>query len=438
MSSIVPTGSTVLEIGCGTGDLIAHLKPKRGVGIDFSEGMIRVARERHRDLAFCVGDAEALPITGTFDYVILSHLIGHLTDIWQALKELRRVTRPDSYVIITYSNSVWRPFLRLAEWLRLQPLQGRQNWLSGKDIENLLDLHGYETIIRGTRLLLPSYIPFLSPVVNRVLANLPWLKRLCLIGFIVARVRGPNESQQGQLTCSVVVPCKNEAGNIESCVERIPVMGSHTEIIFVDGNSNDGTPDAILKWIERYRGKKDIKLISQGGGTGKADAVSKGFAVASGDVLMILDADLQMAPEDLPKFYLAIAEKRGEIISASRFVYPLEGRAVRMLNRIGNKVFSLAFGWIAGQRVADVLSGMKVLLRRDYWRLVEGGRFFGNLDSSGEFDMLFSGVRLDMKITEIPVRCRERTYGVTKIKRFRHGWLLLRMCWIGLWKLKLR
>jgi len=437
VSSMVLPNSTVLEIGCGTGDLISSLRPARGVGIDFSEEMIRIARQKHPSILYCVGDAEALPISGTFDYVILSDLIGHLLDVWQACKELRRVTRPDTRIIITYFNYLWEPILRLADRLHLKLAQGHQNWLSLEDIENLLNLHDYETVKRASRLLVPKYIPLLSPFVNRVLAKLPLLRRLCLIGFTVAKEQGQRALRPNELSCSIVVPCKNERGNIESCLERIPQMGSHTEIICVDGNSADGTPDAILKCIDYYRGKKDIKLIFQGAGVGKGDAVRKGFEAASGDLLMILDADLTVPPEDLPKFYLALAEGKGELIIGSRLVYPMERQAMRTLNLIGNKLFSLAFTWILEQRIKDTLCGTKALLKRDYKKIAEGRAFFGDFDPFGDFDLLFGAARLNVKIAEMPIRYRERTHGVTKISRFRHGWLLLRMCWVGFLKLKL-
>jgi SAM-dependent methyltransferase len=437
VSSMVLPGSTVLEIGCGTGDLIGHLRPKWGVGIDISEAMIRIARNKYPSIVFCPGDAEAVPISGTFDYVILSDLIGQVFDVWQAVKELRRVARPDTRIIITYFNYLWEPILRLAERLRLKLPQGHQNWLSLEDIENLLRLHGFETVKRGNRLLFPKHVPLLSPLLNRVIAKLPLFRRLCLIGFVVARNRSSRDTRRSELSCSIIVPCKNEVGNIESCVDRIPQMGLHTEIIFVDGNSTDGTQEAILKCMDHYRGKKDIKLISQGTGIGKGDAVRKGFEAASGDLLMILDADLTVPPEDLPKFYLAIAEGRGELINGSRLVYPVERQAMRTLNLIGNKFFSLAFTWILQQRIKDTLCGTKALLKRDYKKITGGRTFFGDFDPFGDFDLLFGAARLTMKITELPIRYRERAYGVTKISRFRHGWLLLRMSLIGLWKLKL-
>ena len=181
---------------------------------------------------------------------------------------------------------------------------------------------------------------------------------------------------------------------------------------------------------------RDVKLIRQGSGVGKGDAVRKGFAAATGDVLMILDADLTVPPEELPKFLKALASGRGEFVHGSRLVYPMEKQAMRFLNTLGNKFFSLAFTWLLDQRFKDTLCGTKVLYRRDYERIAAGRGYFGDFDPFGDFDLIFGAAKLDLKILEIPIRYRERTYGTTQISRFRHGWLLLRMCLFALRRIK--
>jgi glycosyltransferase involved in cell wall biosynthesis len=228
-------------------------------------------------------------------------------------------------------------------------------------------------------------------------------------------------------------------------------MGSHTEIIFVDGNSNDGTVEMIEEVIRENAGRRDVKLIHQvppgsadGAGhgkmlkLGKGDAVRKGFAAAQGEVLMILDADLTVPPEDLPKFYLALVEGSGDFINGSRLVYPMEREAMRFLNKLANKAFGALFTWLIEQRLKDTLCGTKVLLKRDYERIVAGRSFFGDFDPFGDFDLLFGAAKQSLKIVEVPVRYRERTYGDVKIRRFKHGLLLLKMSAIAFAKLKLR
>jgi SAM-dependent methyltransferase len=436
-ASHIPAGSTVLELGCSTGGLLAALKPSRGLGLDFSPRCIAIAQSQYPNIRFRVEDAEDLSCQEKFDYIAMSDLLGYLFDVWKVFRNLKRVTHPGTRILITYYNALWEPCLRLAQWLRIKSPQDYQNWLSLDDIENQLQLNGYEVIRRGHRLLLPFYIPLLSYVVNRYLAALPGLRRLCLIEYIVARERGRGASPaSGQSSCSVIIPCRNEAGNIEEAVKTVPRMGRHTEILFVDGNSTDGTQDVILRQIEKHKGLIDIKLIHQGEGRGKGDAVRKGFVAASGDYLFILDADLTVPAFDLTKFYVAIDENEGEFINGTRLVYPMEENAMRFLNLLGNKVFSLIFTWLLDQRIKDTLCGTKVISKKNYDALASNRAYFGDFDPFGDFDLLFGAAKLNLKIIEVPVRYRARTYGDTKISRFKHGLLLFRMCGVALRKLK--
>jgi SAM-dependent methyltransferase len=430
----VPPGASVLEIGCGTGDLLHALAPRRGVGVDLSPKMVAIARAKYPDLTFLAGDAEALPLSGNFDYVILSDLIGYLGDVQRAFEELLKICHSRTRVIITYYNYLWEPLLRLGEQLGMKRPQPDQNWLTLGDIQNLLSLANFQTIQKGYKLLLPVRIPLISGLCNRVLSNLPLLRKLSLVELIIARP-APLPVPEDSLSCSVIVPARNERGNIEGAVARTPKMGRHTELIFVEGNSSDGTDGEIERVIAANPGR-DIKLVRQGNGAGKGDAVRKGFAAATGDVLMILDADLTMPPEDLPKFLRALASGRGEFINGSRLVYPMEKQAMRFLNTLGNKFFSLAFTWLLDQPFKDTLCGTKILYRKDYERIAEGRSYFGEFDPFGDFDLIFGAAKLDLKIVEVPIRYRERTYGTTQISRFRHGWLLLRMCLFALRRIK--
>ncbi|MCP4702434.1 MAG: glycosyltransferase [Gammaproteobacteria bacterium] len=447
---------SVLEIGCAAGAFLGSLSAPRRAGIDFSPEMIKQAQAQFPEsqqpdagLAFRVDDVEALQTAERFDYVIMSDVIGELSDVWTALHNLHQVTHRDSRVIITYFNHLWEPLLRLGEMLHFKTPQFRQNWLSLKDMENLLYTSGFEAVHKGYRLLLPKNIPILSGLCNRYLAKLPLLEKLSLVTYLV--VRPVRHFPVKDTSVTVVVPCRNERGNIRDAVERIPNMGTHTEILFVDGNSNDGTVEEIEATIKAWEGRKTVKLLHQAPPgsrdgqehgkmlrLGKGDAVRKGFAAAAGEVLMILDADLTVPPEDLPKFYAALIQNKGEFINGSRLVYPMEKQAMRTLNKIANKFFGILFTWILGQRVTDTLCGTKVLYKKDYLKIMAGRAHFGDFDPFGDFDLLFGAARQNLKIVEIPIRYRDRTYGEVKISRFRHGLILLKMSIIGLLKLKLQ
>ncbi|MBU2572517.1 MAG: glycosyltransferase [Elusimicrobia bacterium] len=432
---VIPAKASVLEIGCSTGDLLKDLDPAAGRGIDISPEMIKRAKARHPDLAFAVDDVENLSSDGKYDYIVLQDLLGELNDVWRAFRRLRKVSTPRTRLIITSYNHLWQPLLMLAEALGLKGPQPRQNWLSLPDIENLLYLNHYEVVKKGYRFLMPFYIPLLSRFINRYLAKAPLIRNLCLIQFIIAKPL-PGEPEKKEYSVSVIVPSRNEAGNIDRLIEEMPVLGKGAEIIFVDGDSDDGTVEKINEAIKKNPGK-DIKLILQGGAFGKADAVRKGFEPAKGDILMILDADLTVPPEDLKKFYLALAEGKGEFINGSRLVFPMEKEAMRTLNMFGNKVFSMIFTWTLGQRIKDTLCGTKVLFKSDYERIKAGRAYFGDFDPFGDFDLLFGACKLNLKLVEMPISYKDRTYGVTKISRFRHGLLLFKMSFIAFKKLKL-
>lgn len=435
-SRFIPPRKSVLEVGCGTGDLLNSVRSARGLGIDLSAGMISVAAGKYPHLEFRQGDVEQLAIDEKFDYVIMSDLIGFLTDIWQAFIELHKVCRPDTTVVITQYNFVWEPVLKAGERFRLKMPQQHQNWLAFPDLKNLLNLTGYHVAREEFHLLLPKKVPVLSTLFNEYVAHLPGLHHLCLLEVLEVRPL-PRPRPREELSCSVIIPTRNEAGNIEGCVERTPEMGTHTELIFVDGESTDGTVEKIEEMIERYRGRREIRLIRQTPVAGKGDAVRRGFDAASGDILMILDSDLTVPPEDLPKFYTPLVEGTAEFVNGSRLVYPMEKQAMRFLNIIANKVFSYVFSWLLEQRITDTLCGTKVLFMKDYKRIAANREFFGDFDPFGDFDLLFGAARLDLKMAEMPVRYRARTYGDIKIERFKHGWLLLKMTVVAFRKLKL-
>lgn len=430
---LIPRGSSVLEIGCGTGELLASLNPGRGIGIDISPKTIDMARSKFPDLQFYVGDAENMQLNEKFDYIIMVETIGHVDDIQLAFKELHKVCRPETRLIIVHYNYLWEPALKAAEYLRLRMRHLLQHWLPLEDISNLLDLNDFQVIQKGYRFLLPIYIPLISTVFNKLLANMPFFRKLSLVEVLIARPLGSRKTPE-EVTCSVIVPCRNEKGNIEQAVRRIPDMGKHTEIIFVEGHSEDGTLDECRRVRDKYS-QRDISVLVQNE-KGKGDAVRAGFAHAKNDILMILDADLTVAPEDLPKFFEAIVHGKGEFINGSRLAYQMEKEAMRFLNLLGNKFFSNAFTYLLEQRIRDTLCGTKVLWKEDYNRIIAGREYFGDFDPFGDFDLLFGAAKLNLKIVEIPIRYRERTYGSTQISRFKHGLLLLKMTFFALKKIK--
>lgn len=430
---LVPPGKRVLEVGCSTGELLGALEPSAGVGIDISPLSIAIASQKYPDLTFKAADIKGLAGEEKFDYIVLSGLLGELDDIQGFLEDLKKHCLPETRVIIEYYSYFWQYLLKVAERLGWKMPQKIQNWLTHQDIVNFLHLAGYEAVRSERAILFPLNIPGFSYLVNRFIARLPFFNALTLSHFIIAR---PLPEGEKEYSVSIVIPCRNEKGNIEQAVLRTPQFGSRQEFIFVEGGSSDGTYEEVER-VKRLYPKKDIKLYRQQG-RGKADAVRLGFEKAGADILMILDADLTTPPEELPKFYRALASGKGEFINGCRLIYPIEKEAMRFLNLVANKLFGLFFSWLLGQRFKDTLCGTKALFRRHYQEIAKGRGYFGDFDPFGDFDLIFGAVKLNLKVVEMPVRYRRRSYGSTQISRFRHGALLLKMCAYAMRKMKFR
>ncbi len=428
---------SVLEIGCGTGELLNELKGKDKVGIDFSPAMLQVAQNQFPQLKFHLMKAEEITLNKKFDVIILSNLIGFLEDVETVFNQLHKVSHSQTKIIITYYNFLWEPVLSLGERVGLKTPAPKQNWLSLSDINNLLYIAGFDVYRTSKRMLIPYYIPILSPFFNRILAKFPGFNYFCLNHFAFAKPLALTNKQEweAKYSTTLVIPARNESGTIEDAIKRLPKFGQRTEIIFVEGNSTDDTWQKIQEVQKKYSSTHDIKITQQDG-KGKADAVRKGYDMASGDILMILDADLTVPPEDLPKFYNAIASGKGGFIHGSRLVYQLEKENMRFLNLLGNKFFSVLFTWLFDQRFKDTLCGTKVIFREDYYKLVKNRHFFGDFDPFGDFDLIFGAHKLNLKIIEIPIRYCQRTYGSSNISRFKHGIILLWMCLFAARKIK--
>jgi len=419
---LVNPNQRVLEIGCGTGNLLASLRPSRGVGIDFSPEMIARAKKDHPEFEYHQADTHDLTgIEGQFDVVILSDTVNDLWDVQRVLEQARQFCAPHTRLILNFYSHVWQLPLAIAQSLNLAAPMLRQNWLTREDIDNMLRLAGFESIRATQEVLWP--LP-LGGLADRYLVKLWPFRGLALSNFVIARPT-PQPAPSGQPSVSVVIAARNEAGNIKSIFERVPKMGSWTEIVFVEGHSRDNTYEAIEQEIPLH--PQTPSLIFRQPGIGKADAIRLGFEKASGDILMILDADLTVPPEDLPRFYDAIVSGKGEFINGVRLVYPMEKEAMRTLNFIGNKLFSMAFSWLLGQPIKDTLCGTKVMWRDDYAKIAANRSYFGDFDPFGDYDLIFGAAKLNRKIIDLPIRYRDRTYGTTNISRWKHGVLLLRM-----------
>jgi 2-polyprenyl-3-methyl-5-hydroxy-6-metoxy-1,4-benzoquinol methylase len=437
---LVEPQKRILSVRCGTGNLLAVLQPSEGKGIDICPEIIEIAQQRSPSFEFAVAfpDKEefqrAFKAREKFDYILFND-IGDTVDVLQAVRNLTPLCQRHTRVLVITYNHLWEPLVTFAEWVGMKVPRTEQNWLSTADIRNLLKLAGFEALETHRVVLLPKYLPLLSSFLNRFCARLPVLSKLCMTQVVVARMMPPPVLPE-KLSVSVVIPCKNEKGNVEDAVRRIPLLADRTEIIFCDDQSTDGTAEEVLR-VQALYPEKNVRL-EHGPGVCKSRNVWTGFNAATGDILMILDADLTTIPEELPYFIDVIVSGQAEFVNGSRLVYPVPKGAMNGANMLGNKFFSLAFTYLLGQRVKDTLCGTKVLWRSDWERIKPMLGTWGTEDRWGDYELLFGAAKLNLKILDLPVHYQERIYGSTKMtKVFRNGLVMLRMCWHGFLKLKL-
>jgi len=429
---IIEPGKRVLELRCETGHLLAAVEPAYGVGVEISDAMVQVAREKNPALHFVRSELEELELNETFDYIIFSHIFDTV-DILRTLERIRKHSTAETQVIVVNYSQIWEPVLELASKLGLRARFVEPNWVSENDVRGFLKLAGLRPVRKYRQILFPKWIPVISNFVNGFVARLPGVRRLCMMQIMVARPMRAS-LQDEDVSVSVIVPCRNEILNVEQAVGRVPQMGRHTELLFCDDKSTDGTPDEVRRMQDLHR-DKDIRLI-EGPGFCKAENVWAGFRAARGDVVMILDADLTVMPEELPMFLSALTSGRGDFVNGSRLIYPMQEDAMKFSNMIGNKFFGLVFSFLLDQRIKDTLCGTKVLWRRDWLRIERNLGSWGIKDLWGDYELLFGASKLQLEIVEVPVHYLERIHGVTKMtKVLANGWRMLKICFRAWYRL---
>lgn len=416
----------ILELNCQDGTLLTALN-----------GQSRIGVEPNKEL----WDHKALPkythilektdmaLKGThIDTIILSNTLNTCDDVDEILQNAKTLANPKTRLIINAHNTLWRPIITLGQKLGLATKPKQENWLSGSDIRNMAELAGWEVVHQENKTLVPLQ-GAIATWINRWVG--PTVPAFCLSMFITCRLKTKRKAKK----ISIVIPTRNEAGNIQEGIDRIPKFpGIETEVIFVEGNSTDDTWGKIEALPETYRGIKIIKAQQEG--KGKGDAVRKGFSLATGDILLILDGDLTMPPEEIGKYIQALESGEAEFANGCRLVYNMDKKAMQLANLIANKCFGLGFSWILGQSIKDTLCGTKVLWREDYNKIQENRTYFGDFDPFGDFDLLFGAAKQNLKIRDIPIHYKERTYGSTNIQRWKHGVILLKMMLFAARKLK--
>ncbi|MBN1870701.1 MAG: glycosyltransferase [Candidatus Omnitrophica bacterium] len=421
VSRIIPPASSVLEVGCGTGEILDTVRPARGVGIDISEKMVALAAQKYPQYTFIHSPIESLRLDEQFDYIIMVDVVDHVYDIMEVFASLYRFCKPTTQIILTTVNPWWDPILMLMEKIGAKMPEGPHNFIEKGNLTKILELMDFSVSYSGYMLLFPKKIPFLSFLANSIGTRIWGIKKFSAVQYMLIQPRVKNDIDLG-MGCSVIIPCHNEADNIEEAVRRIPRMGKKTEIVVVNDGSTDNTAQKVRDLQKEI---PELRLIDYNSNRGKGHAVRRGFEEATQEILMILDADISTLPEELPRFFHPLNKGVCQFVNGTRMVYPMENQAMRMLNLLGNKIFGFMISFITQQSLTDTLCGTKALYKSDFKRIRWG------LDKWGDFDLLFGAAKMGSKIMEVPVHYMSRKSGESKMKAFKHGLHLLRACYLG-------
>lgn len=424
LRALVPPGRRVLDVGCGRGDVLAALEPREGHGLDLSERMVEHARRDHPSLRFTSTAIEDFAPDGNYDVALCVNTLEYAWDAGAVLDRIHASLRDNGRLLVTLGNPVWSPIFKAASRLGLRIPDTERLQITLRDLMNLLELHGFEVTLEQMNLALPKWIPGVSRLVNWAVSRIPVLRLVSSMQLLVARKVPP---ARREYSVSLVVPCHNEIGNVDRCVAESRKLGARTELIFVDDGSTDGTAQAIKPSLNP---DLDVKVISYTPNRGKGNAVQAGFAAATGDIVVIVDADLTTHPEELGPLYEAFATGRAEFVNGTRFVYPMEGRAMKWTNYMGNRAFTILVSLVMERRISDTLCGTKAMFRWDYAHMQMGR------DPWGDYDFLFGAAQQRLVVRELPIHYRDRTAGHSKMKAWKHTWNLLRMCLRGFFQVK--
>lgn len=400
-----------------------------GAVLDGCEAPARAVAQNLPELGHAMAQA-----TAGRRLVLLNGNLNYSYDIQALFESLHPLlVRRDRVLVLAYSP-YWAWLHRLQQRLGLRAGEAPCTFLTRTDLAALARLSGFEMVRAQPLGVFPLRLLGLGALVDRVLTALPLVRETAAAMLLMLRPLGKKSDRKPSL--SIVIPARDEKGNVEAAIRRLPPFPAPVEVVFVEGHSADGTWEEIQR-VEKMEWPGITVRSIQQPGRGKADAVRAGFAECRNDLLTVLDADLTMPPELLPRFYEAWVSGKADFINGSRLVYPMEGEAMRSLNWLGNQFFAKALAFALEQPLGDSLCGTKLFSREDHRLMLAWNHDFGRFDPFGDYEMIFPAAELGLGIVDVPIRYRARTYGCTKIHRFRDGLILLRMTAVALWRMRL-
>lgn len=364
-----------------------------------------------------------------YDCIVLSDMFEVNDDILGLLKLLKKNLNNDGTILLTSITPIWDGVLSILEMLNLKNKSKKRSYIHLNKLSAVLDTINFQITGKRTRQYFPFKLFYFGNIINNFLEIILYFFNFGIRSYFTIK-EIEDTAEKDVLSKTIIVPAKNEEGNLNELINRIPYLGNNVEVIISCGISNDNT----LGMAKSLKSDNFIIKVIEQTSKGKANAVWEACEQSSNDLIAILDADLSVDPEELSSFFELIETKKCDFVNGTRLIYSMEKGSMRFINNFGNRLFQYVVSKIIRLPLTDSLCGTKVFKKNLYEKIKKWQSVVKIKDPFGDFDLLFAAAYSSQKIVEYPIHYRARKYGTTQIRRFKDGFKLIKYLSVSFYK----
>tara|TARA_B110000977_G_scaffold125183_1_gene160299 strand:+ start:1495 stop:2904 length:1410 start_codon:yes stop_codon:yes gene_type:complete len=369
-----------------------------------------------------------------FDHIVIAD-IEHQKFITKNLIDLNEKIDNECRVIVLSKSIFWSTLINFYKKIKnIGP--DKNNFLPYSNLRKIFLNTNFEIVKNEKIIFFPFQFSLLTKFINQIF-RFPVLNFFCMINLtVLKKVQKKNYQAEGK-KISFIIPCKNEGGNIKFFYEKIINSTINAEFLFGNDNSSDNTLDEIKK-LQQAIPNKEIKIYD-GPGVCKSENVYKGINLASGEIILIYDADLTVSFDDLVNSINLLLKTDADFINCTRMIMPQQKNAMKFLNFYGNLFFAFLFSILFKQKITDTLCGTKIFFKKDWEQIKKYNNTWGAKDLWGDFDLLLGAYKNNLKIVENPISYTDRKEDETKMTGIiKNSIRMLIITFVAYYKLRIR